>query len=156
MRAKIRQQKQGKKPLEPNQLYDKVKDHQEEELRDIGRRNAQIRRSYEMESKGLTVNYTLFDAEAELMRHLKQSKEARFPRLRQALWDLSEKHLDRPIQLASDYVLARVYKNICIMLDLEQLLGNRQIENEFYHFKEMFDQRARKEETRKELFAAVR
>ena len=71
MRAKIRQQKQGKKPLEPNQLYDKVKDRQEEEQRDIGRRNAQIRRSYEMESKGLTVNYTLFDAEAELMRHMK-------------------------------------------------------------------------------------
>jgi hypothetical protein len=109
-----------------------------------------------MESKGLTVNYTLFDAEAELMRRMKQSKEARFPRLRQALWDLSEKHLERPIQLASDYVLARVYKNVCIIMDLEKLLGNRPIENEFYHFKEMFDQRARKEDTRKEFFETVR
>jgi len=35
-----------------------------------------------MESKGLTVNYTLFDEEADLMRHMKYSKEARFPRLR--------------------------------------------------------------------------
>ena len=58
--------------------------------------------------------------------------------------------------MASDYVLARVYKNVCIIMDLEQLLGNRPIENEFYHFKEMFDQRARKDDTRKELFAAVR
>ena len=72
-----------------------------------------------MESKGLTVNYTLFDAEAQLMRQMKLSKESRFPRLRQGLWDLCEKHLDRPIQLATDYVLARVYKHVCIIMDLE-------------------------------------
>ena len=42
------------------------------------------------------------------------------------------------------------------MLDLENLLGNKEIENEFYHFKEMFDTRARKEEIRKGFFGVVR
>ena len=68
--------------MEQKQLYQKVKDMQDDELKDIGRRNAQIRRSYDHELKGLTVNQNLFDAEAELMRHMKQSKEERFPRLR--------------------------------------------------------------------------
>ena len=36
------------------------------------------------------------------------------------------------------------------------MLGNKPIENEFYHFKEMFDQRAKKAETRKEFFDTVR
>ena len=109
-----------------------------------------------MEKKGLAVNYTLFDDEALIIKHMKRSTQERFGRLRDELWHISEKHLDRPMQLASDYVLARVYKNCCIILNLENLLGNKEIENEFYHFKEMFDTRARKDETRKGFFDIVR
>jgi hypothetical protein len=74
-----------------------VKVLQEEELKDIGRRNAQIRRSYEMETKGVSVNSSLYLKEVELIRHLRYSKEERFPRLRHALWELIEKHLDKPL-----------------------------------------------------------
>ena len=109
-----------------------------------------------MEKKGLTVNYTLFDEEAELMKCLRNSTEERYGRLRAELWSLCEKHLDRPAQLASDYVLARVYKHCLLFLDLENILGNKAIENEFYHFKDMFNTRARKEETRQEFFRLVR
>lgn len=70
---------------------------QDDELKDIGRRNAQIRRSYDCELKGLTVNHTLFEPEADLMRHMKQSNEERFPRLRLAFWELCDKHLERPV-----------------------------------------------------------
>lgn len=91
-----------------------------------------------MEKKGLTVNYTLFDEEAELMKCLRNSTEERFGRLRAELWSLCEKHLERPAQLASDYVLARVYKHCLVFLDLDDLLGNRAMENEYYHFKDMF------------------
>jgi hypothetical protein len=83
---------------------------------------------------------------------MRNSTEERFGRLRQSFWDLCEKHLDRPPMLSSDYVLARVYKHCLIFTDLESLVGNKEIENEFYHFKEMFNTRAKKEETRKEFF----
>lgn len=109
-----------------------------------------------MEKKGLTVNYTLFDEEAELMKCLRNSKEERFGRLRAELWSLCEKHLERPAQLASDYVLARVYKHCLVFLDLDDLLGNRAMENEYYHFKDMFGTKARKTEVREAFFAIVR
>lgn len=138
------------------QIYDKVKQLQIDELKDIGRRNAAIRRSHDMEKKGLTVNYTLFDNEAELIRRMRYSKELRFGRLRDQFWDLCEAHLDKPSQLATDYVMARVYKHCLIFLDLEQLLGNKEIENEYYHFKEMFNTKARKEEHKKLFYEVVR
>ena len=109
-----------------------------------------------MEKKGLTVNPNLFDKEAEIMSHMRCSEQQRFGRLRDELWALCEKHLERPIQLASDYVLARVYKHCLIFLDLENLVGNNAIENEFYHFKDMFNTRARKEETKESFFGIVR
>ena len=109
-----------------------------------------------MEKKGLTVNPTLFDKEAELISCMRRSEEERYGRLRNELWALCEKHLERPMQLASDYILARVYKHCLIFLDIENLLGNKAIENEFYHFKDMFDSRARKTETREAFFGIVR
>jgi hypothetical protein len=156
LRVKLREQRKNGKAIEPVQIYDKVKQLQEDELKDIGRRNAQIRRSYEMEQKGLTVNYTLFDEEAEMFRRMRHSQDARYPALRRQFWSLCQAHLDKPAQLASDYVMARVYKHCCILLDLESILGNKEIENEFYQFKDMFNTRARKQETKDKYFAAVR
>ena len=109
-----------------------------------------------MEKKGITVNYTLFDKEAELMKHMKNSEDDKYRRLRNKFWDLCETHLEKPKQLASDYVLARVYKHCLIFLDLESILGHKEIENEYYHFKEMFYTKARKEEHQKEFFSIVR
>jgi hypothetical protein len=40
LRVKIKQQKQGKKPLEQKQLYDKVMEMQNDEIKDISKRNA--------------------------------------------------------------------------------------------------------------------
>ena len=76
--------------------------------------------------------------------------------MRGQLWSLCEKHLDRPLQLASDYVLARVYKHCLILLDLEQLLGQKELENEYYQFTEMFNTRARKEDVKKNILDLVR
>jgi len=87
---------------------------------------------------------------------MRYSNEERFGRLRSELLSITLKHLDRPIQLASDYVLARVYKHCCFIFDLENILGNKEIENEFYHFKEEFNSRAKKEETRSSLLSFVR
>ena len=50
-----------------------------------------------METKGVSVNSSLYLKEVELIRHLRYSKEERFPRLRHALWELIEKHLDKPL-----------------------------------------------------------
>lgn len=88
-------------------------------MREIPRRYAHIRRTYDLEKKGLSVNYTLFDAEAEIFRKMRLSKLERFSRLRSQFWAMCEAHLDRPVQLESDYVLARVYKHCCILFDLE-------------------------------------
>ena len=95
------------------------------------------------------------------MRRLKNAKDPRFTKMREDLLDIAERHFDRPASLAMDYVLARVFKLCCIILDFEHLLGNKEIENEYYHFKDQFDSRIRREETRdhvkdviKEIFLA--
>ena len=105
-------------------MYERAQRNIGEELSSLRRRNEAIRRSLEVEKAGMTVNCTLFDEEAALLRHMRLSKEERFGRLRAELWALSQKHLDKPPQLADDYVLARVYKHCCILFDLEKLLGN--------------------------------
>jgi hypothetical protein len=87
---------------------------------------------------------------------MRYSNDEIFGRLRSELLSITLKHLDRPIQLASDYVLARVYKHCCFIFDLENILGNKEIENEFYHFKEEFNSRAKKEETRSSFLSCVR
>ena len=69
---------------------------------------------------------------------------------------MCEKYLDRPTQLATDYVLARVYKHSLIIMGEENLLGDKAIENEFYHFKEMFNTKVRREDTKTALFNLVR
>jgi len=125
-------------------------------MKDIGRRNAQIRRTHELEKQGLGVNYTLYEAEADLFQHMQRSEHAPYQRLRKQFLTFCDKYLDRPLQLATNYVGARVYKHCLIMLDLESLLGNTAIENEFYHFKETFNTKARKTETREEFYGLVR
>lgn len=109
-----------------------------------------------MEKAGLLVNISLYEEEAELFRHMKNSSEERYGRLRTELLNLTLKHLNRPVQLASNYVLARVYKHCCIIFDLENILGNKEIENEFYHFKEEFNSRAKKEETKSSFLEYIR
>ena len=36
------------------------------------------------------------------------------------------------------------------------MLGHKELENEFHHFQEMFDTKARKDDTRKEFFEIIR
>jgi hypothetical protein len=43
-------------------------------MKELGKRNVQIKRSFDIESKGVTLNPSLFDNEAVLLRHCKQSK----------------------------------------------------------------------------------
>ena len=87
---------------------------------------------------------------------MRYSEKTQYVNLRIHLWDLCEKNLEKPAMLASDYILARVYKHCCIIMDLEDLLGNKEIENEFYHFKDMFETKARKETVKKEFLSLVR
>lgn len=159
LRVKLRNQREGGRALEPAQIYDRVKVLQENELKHIDQRNAKIRRSHGLEKAGHSVNYTLFDEEAKLMKCMKNSESGRFGRLRTELWKLCERHLDAPMMLADDYALARVYKH-CLTLgtdDVQEhfILGNKAIENEFYQFKEMFNSKARKEATRSDFFSLV-
>lgn len=144
LRVKLKNQREGgkgqaAKPLEPVEMYERVRRNIGDELGSLRRRNEAIRRSLEVEKAGITVNSTLFDEEADLFQHMRLSQEARFGRLRAELWALSAKHLVKPPQLADDYVLARVYKHCCILFDFEPLLGNQALENEFHKFKEMFE-----------------
>jgi hypothetical protein len=45
-----------------------------QEMKELGKRNVQIKRSFDIESKGVTLNPSLFDNEAVLLRHCKHSK----------------------------------------------------------------------------------
>ena len=91
-----------------------------------------------------------------MFRHMRLSKEERFGRLRAELWRLCEEHLDRPLQLASDYVLARCYKHCCIIFDLEMILGQKEIEAEYYRFKDEFDNKTRKGDIKANFESVVR
>lgn len=152
LRVKLRSQRTGQPvaeaKLDTKEMYERVQRNIGDELGSLRRRNEAIRRSLEVEKAGILVNCTLFDEEAEIFRHMRLSKEERFGRLRAEMWALCQKHLDKPPQLADDYVLARVYKHCCIIFDFESLVGNKALENEFYKFKEMFDTRARHDEVR--------
>jgi hypothetical protein len=55
---------------------------------------------------------------------MRLSKEARFNRLYDEFYRVVDRYLDRPLQLATDYVLARAYKLSCFILDLENIMGN--------------------------------
>jgi len=73
LRAKLRHERKdrGGKAIDQQQLYEKAKAMQEDQLRDISRRNAQIRRAHDMEKKGVNVNHTLFDEEALIIKHMR-------------------------------------------------------------------------------------
>jgi hypothetical protein len=45
---------------------------------------------------------------------------------------------------------------MAVIFDLEPLIGQKEIENEFYHFKHHFESRIRRPETRQELVEMVR
>jgi len=121
------------------ELYEKAAEQQQEKARDVAKRNAHIKHQMLQERQGLQVNYTLYDKQAELFRHMRLSTVERYGRLRQEFWRLCENHLERPPQLATDYVLGRVYRHLCYIFDFESLLGQPEIEPEFYHFKREFD-----------------
>ena len=78
-------------------MYERVQQDQKELQREISVRNKMIRRSLDLERQGLQVNYTLYDEEASLFRHMRLSKEDRYSRLRNELWRLCEEHLERPL-----------------------------------------------------------
>lgn len=77
-------------------MYDRVQKNVANDLGGLRRRNEAIRRHYDVEKAGITVNTMLFDEEAELFRHMKLSKDERFGRLRDELLALSQKHLETP------------------------------------------------------------
>ena len=57
--------------------------------------------------------------------------------------------------MAEDYVLARVYKHCTYIFDLDTLIGNNAIENEFHKFKDAFDSRTRTGDVRSSFKSLV-
>jgi hypothetical protein len=109
-----------------------------------------------MEQKGLLVNHTLYEEEARVFNCMKHSTENRFNHLRTEFEKTVDRHFDRPSTLASDYVLGRVFKHCCIIFNFENLLGQPQIEKEFQHFKEEFENRIKRDDSKQSLLELVR
>jgi hypothetical protein len=65
-------------------------------MKELGKRNVQIRRSFDIESKGLSLNPSIFDNEAVLLRHCKHSKVSNYVNLYNELSNKSMRRLDKP------------------------------------------------------------
>lgn len=74
----------------------------------------QIKRSYELEKKGLSLNPYLFEDEAALIRKAQYSKNSSYQGLYNELYSKSMRRLDKPVQVSDLYVLARIYKYVLI------------------------------------------
>jgi hypothetical protein len=73
-----------------------------------------IKKSCELERKGLTLNPFLFRKEAILMRKCKNSVISNYQHLYHELLVKSSRRLDRPAQTADVYVLARLYRYLLL------------------------------------------
>ena len=98
----------------------------------------QIKRSFDLEQKGVTLNPQLFDKEAKLMRMSKQSKVSNYQNLYRELFQKSNKRLDKPQQVAESYVLGRIYKYLLIKTGKIQTSEN---EKDYFTFLAMYQQR---------------
>ena len=98
----------------------------------------QIKRSYDLEQKGVTLNPQLFEKEAMLMRMCKQSKVSNYQNLFRELIQKSNKRLDKPQQVAESYVLGRIYKYLMIKTGKIQTSEN---EKDYFTFLAMYQQR---------------
>ena len=104
------------------------------------KRNDQIKRSFELENKGVTLlNPTIFDSEAELLRHCKLSKVQNYVNLYNELSNRSMRRLDKPTQVADIYIMARVYKYLLIKTGKEQ--NNAPLNNDYFKFLAMYQSR---------------
>ncbi len=83
-------------------------------MKDLVKRNVQIKKSYELEKKGLMLNPYLFEREANLLRECKRSKTVNYNHLYDELHQKAMRRLDKPAQMADYYILARVYKYVLI------------------------------------------
>jgi len=110
----------------------------QQELKELGKRNVQIKRSFDLEQKGVTLNPTLFEKEAKLIRACKQSKVSNYQNLHRELFQKSNKRLDKPHQVAESYVLGRIYKYLMIKTGKIQTSEN---EKDYFTFLAMYQQR---------------
>ena len=74
----------------------------------------QIKKSFELERKGLQLNPYLFEEEADLLNKCKYSKTSNYKHLYEELRAKTSKRLEKPKQVAELYILARIYKYILI------------------------------------------
>lgn len=65
-------------------------------MKEIGKRNVQIKRSFDLEQKGLSLNPYLFEGEANLLRKCKYSKITNYQHLYRELLQKSNRRLDKP------------------------------------------------------------
>lgn len=100
----------------------------------------QIKRSYELERKGLSLNPYLFEAEANLIKRTQKSKTTNYQHLYQELQAKANRRLDKPSQLAEHYVLARIFKYVMLKAGLIEGLDEA-FEKDYYSFIAMYQQR---------------
>lgn len=97
-----------------------------------------IKKSYELEKKGLTINASFFEQEARLMKCLRLSKFEPYNNLRNELLKKSTK-FDKPPQMSLDLVLGRVYK--FILIKSEKLEMDKRFGKDYFDFSSMVQSR---------------
>jgi hypothetical protein len=105
--------------------------------KELGKRNVQIKKSFELEKKGLLLNPYLFEAEANLLRKCHRSKVTNYQHLYNDLHMKAMKRLDKPVQLSDYYILARLFKYV--MLKAGKIDGLEEaFEKDYYSFIAMY------------------
>ena len=143
LRQKLREQRSSGQPQPTRATF-------QDDQRELGKRNAQIKKSYELEKRGLQVSPYLFEQEVKLLRHMKHSTDERYNRLYQQFAEMARR-LDKPLQLSQDYILGRVYKFLLFRYEYEPV--SDKYEKDYFNFNSMYLQRldAKKQEDLKSI-----
>lgn len=114
----------------------------QQEVKEIVRRNVMIKRSYELERKGLLLNPYLFEPEANLLRKCKYSQTSNYQHLYSEFLSKAIRRLDKPPQTADVYVLARIYRYLLLKTSKDTSLRiEDSFKNDYFTFVAMYQQR---------------
>ena len=120
------------------------------QLRQISRRNLDIKRNYELSKQGGLLDIQALEPEATWVRRMRLSQSEQLRGLYTELLNKT-RHFPKPPKLDRDRCLARVIK-FCLAIANDKSVSQKSLERDFAEFKEAFPQSImRIEEKRDEL-----
>ena len=146
-------QNRSSQHLTLSQSIDQVCD-KEAQLKQISRRNMELKRQYEMSQQGVILDISALEPEATWVRRMRLSESEQLRNLHAELVSRTLS-LSMPPKLDRDRCLARVLK-FCLFLSQQIAVSPKSLERPYADFKTELPQTIRIEEKRDELMLLCR